>query len=83
MGTVERFSVFEFSGGPQELFSYLFEQGRAGNTAVFTNEGVTVAPDAPVSQRLSLAVYAGLAENPRVVEDYVRYLTFRMGKEAD
>ena len=30
-----------------------------------------------------LAVYAGIAENPRVVEDYVRYLTFRMGKEAD
>lgn len=45
--------------------------------------GVTVAPDVPVSQRLSLAVYAGIAENPRVVEDYVRYLTFRMGKEAD
>lgn len=82
MGRVTKFSVFEFSGGPQELFSYLFEQRRAGNTVVFTNEGMTVTPDASISEQVSLAVYASIAENPRVVEDYVRYLVSRM-KEAD
>lgn len=83
MGTVTRFSVFEFSGGPVELFSYLHEQKKAGNTVAFANEGITITPESTGQEHVALAVYAAIAENPRVVEDYVRYLTAGMKKEAE
>lgn len=83
MPEVMRRSVFDFTGGPIELFSFLREQQHAGATVVFENEGIVVPPGgASPTENLFLALYASVAENPKIVEDYTRYLVSRM-KEAE
>ncbi len=74
--TVTLFSVFDFAGGAEELFPFLYGCKQLNCTVVFENEGVTVRPDGDDgAQNLLLSFYAAVAKEPKIVKDYINYLT--------
>ena len=74
--TVTLFSVFDFAGGAEELFPFLYGCKQLNCTVVFENEGVTVLHDGDYGiQNLLLSIYASVAQEPKIVKDYIDYLT--------
>lgn len=74
--TIKLFSVFDFNGGAEELFSFLFGCKQLNCTVVFENEGITVRPDGDDDmQNLLLSFYAAVAKEPKIAKDYINYLT--------
>lgn len=69
-------SVFMFSGGAEELFSFLFACEKLNCTVVFENEKITVTPDRDDTYtKLRLSLYADVAKGSKVVNDYLKYLS--------
>ena len=76
--TVTLFSVFDFAGGAEELFPFLYGCKQLNCTVVFENEGVTVRPDGDDGlQNLLLSFYAMIAKEPKIANDYINYLTVK------
>lgn len=75
--TIKLFSVFDFNGGAEELFSFLFGCKKLNCTVVFENEGITINPnnDGDTEQNLLLSFYAMIAKEPKIANDYIRYLS--------
>ena len=73
--TVTLFSVFDFTGGAEELFPFLYGCKQMNCTVLFKNEDITVAPDSGCEQNLVLSFYAAVAKEPKIVKDYINYLT--------
>lgn len=74
--TVTLFSVFDFAGGAEELFPFLYGCKQLNCTVVFENEGITVHPDGDDDmQNLLLSFYAAVAKEPKIAKDYINYLT--------
>ena len=75
--TIELFSVFDFTGGAEELFPFLYACRELNCTVVFKNEGITHKPDndEDIGQQLILSVYASIAAEPKIANDYIRYLS--------
>lgn len=75
--TIEMFSVFDFTGGAEELFPFLYGCKHLNCTVVFKNEDITVRPsgDETSYQNLLLSFYAMIAKEPKIANDYIRYLS--------
>lgn len=75
--TIELFSVFDFTGGAEELFPFLYACRELNCTVVFENEGITHKPDDDnkMEQQLILSIYATIAAEPKIANDYIRYLS--------
>ena len=69
--TIEIDSVFQFTGGFEELNLFINACGAANCTVKFLNENITAEPGA---SRLILNIYASIAGDPRMAEQYMVYL---------
>lgn len=68
-------SLFMFKKGCTELFSFLFACEQYNCTVIFENEDIKISPQDDNSfLKTELAMYATIAENPKVVSDYISYL---------
>jgi hypothetical protein len=75
--TVELRSIFDFKGGNEELFPFLYGCQKKNCTVVFKNENITVKPkndENKTAQSIQLSLYALIAKEPKIVEEYIRYL---------
>lgn len=68
-------SVFVFSGGNMELFPFLAACKELNCTVYFKNEDITVLPESDNFDNVVLSIYAAIAQNPKIAEDYIRYLS--------
>lgn len=74
-GTVQIPSVFMFKGGCDELFPFLAACESLNCTVIFENEKIKVTPKGDNAfQNVTLSFYAFIAEQPKMVNDYLRYL---------
>ncbi len=73
--TIHIDSIFMFTGGAVELFSFLCVCKHRNCTVVFDNEDITVPPKHDTLSSAILTLYISLRENPKPAEDYLRYLT--------
>lgn len=76
--TIELRSIFDFKGGSEELFPFLFGCEKKNCTVIFKNEDITVKPEDDEDksiQSIKLSLYAFIAKDPKIVKEYVRYLT--------
>lgn len=77
--TITLFSVFDFKGGVGELFPFLYVCRELNCTVVFENEGIKVSPDDRGSmQNIQLSIYATIASEPKIANDYIKYLSAKM-----
>jgi hypothetical protein len=68
-------SIFDFAGGTEELFPFLYACEKRNCTVVFENEDITVAPDSKgIAQDVLLTFYASISKNQKIVNDYIRYI---------
>jgi hypothetical protein len=75
--------VFDFNGGAEELFPFLFGCKKLHCTVVFENEGITVYPnDDATEQSILLSFYAMIAKDPKIANDYIRYLSKKCTEAA-
>lgn len=70
-------SIFQFTGGAMELFPFLKACEEYNCTVFFENEGLFVKPNYPIEDNVRLSIYASIAENPKIANDYIRYLTIK------
>lgn len=75
--TITLFSVFDFAGGAEELFPFLYGCKQMNCTVLFKNEGITVTPDSGCEQNFVLSFYAMIAKEPKIANDYINYLTVK------
>lgn len=75
--TITLFSIFDFNGGAEELFPFLYGCKKLKCTVVFENENITVKPcdENEAHQNLLLSFYAMIAKEPKIANDYIRYLS--------
>ena len=66
-------SIFMFDK-MQDLFTFLHGCEQMNCTVVFDNEDIEVKPESDPYKSLLLAIYSHIAEHPKIVSDYVRYL---------
>jgi hypothetical protein len=77
--TITLFSIFDFKGGVGELFPFLYMCRELNCTVVFENEGIKVIPDdRDIMQNTQLSIYATIAMEPKIVNDYIKYLSAKM-----
>ena len=69
--TIEIDSIFQFKGGFTEITEFLNACTAMNCTVKFLNEDITAAPGC---NRLVLNVYAAIAEDPKIAEQYILYL---------
>ena len=69
--TIEIDSVFQFRNGFEELNSFLNACSVANCTVKFLNENITAVPG---ESRMLLTIYATIAADPKIAEDYMLYL---------
>ena len=74
-GTLNIPSVFVFKGGCMELFPFLAACREFNCTVFFENENITVLPENDNFDNMVLSIYAAIAQNPKIAEDYIRYLS--------
>lgn len=67
-------SIFDFTGGCEELFSFLYACKKINCTVHFVNEDIVVEPDSDEIEDMRLAIYVSLAVDPKMAEDYARYV---------
>lgn len=74
--TIELRSIFDFKGGSEELFPFLYGCEKKNCTVIFKNESIVVKPkdENKALQSIQLSLYALIAKEPKIVEEYVRYL---------
>lgn len=72
-GIVHIPSIFMFTGGCDELFPFLYACEKEKCVVVFDNEKITVNQNG-VYENIILSIYASIAENHKVGDDYLRYL---------
>ena len=64
-----------FKKGYEELFPFLYACEEFNCTVYFENEDITVIPNNDNSAtRLLLTIYTAIASNPKIANDYLRYL---------
>ena len=74
-GTTNISSVFEICGECDEFFSFLHACSELNCTVVFENEDITIRPGKlEMVDQLRLAAYTQIAQQPKLAEDYIRYL---------
>ena len=75
--TITLRSVFDFVGGSDELFPFLYGCEKMNCTVIFDNEDITVLPNSKSNgdfQNIILSIYAWIARAPKIANDYMRYL---------
>lgn len=72
-GRVSIPSIFMFKGGCDELFPFLYACEKENCVVVFENENITVNSQGAF-ENLILSIYASIAQNHKVGDDYIRYL---------
>lgn len=75
--TITLRSIFDFTGGCDELFLFLYACEQRNCTVFFKNEEIVVAPKDKdqTNINLLLSMYATLgAKNSKIAKDYIRYL---------
>ena len=75
--TITLRSVFDFTGGCDELFPFLYGCEQRNCTVVFENEGLTVAPKENDKTNINvlLSMYAAFGmKDSKIAKDYIRYL---------
>ena len=83
-GNVHIPSIFMFKNGCTELFSFLAACRDMNCTVFFDNEELQVNPEEDQTvQSVVLSLYAHIAEQPKIANDYMRYLNnfVKMGWE--
>lgn len=73
--TITIFSIFQFTGGAIELFPFLKACEEYNCAVLFENEEIFIKPNYPIEDNIRLSIYASIAENPKIANDYIRYLT--------
>lgn len=68
-------SIFQFKGGCTELFSFRQACKDFNCTVIFDNENLIMKPDGTGSHSALLSMCALIAEEPKIAEDYIQYLT--------
>lgn len=68
-------SIFIFKGGCSELFPFLAACTAYNCEVYFQNEDITVKPTKNMNTQTTLMLYMSLIENPKVIKDYINYLT--------
>ena len=64
-----------FKGGCIELFPFLAACSAMNCVVIFDNEDITIKPnDDDSMQKVILSIYACIAEQPKIANDYIRYL---------
>lgn len=73
-GEIKIPSIFMFNGGSIELFSFLGTCKEKNCTVHFENEDITVLPKDNAYQMIVLSVYATIAAEPKIAEQYINYV---------
>ena len=62
------------------MFSFLYTCKKMNCTVYFVNEDISVEPDSDEMLDMRLAIYVSLAVDPKMAEDYARYVFKYMGR---
>lgn len=70
------FSVFDFDD-PDHLFSFLYEQQKAGKAVYFENEDMTLHPKQSIEDHVKLSCYMAIKGCPDIVRHYINWLVIK------
>ena len=77
-GVVNIPSIFMFTGGMTEYYSFLKACGDFNCTVNLQNEGISIAPnDDDPTRLIKEMIYFQMASSPKLVEQYLRFMLNR------
>ena len=70
-------SIFQFTGGCEELMPFLLVCKKHKCCVTFLNENIIIdnSQKDDMRQEMMLAMYASIAKDPKICQDYIRYLS--------
>ena len=83
-GEVVVASIFQFKRGCEELFSFLYGCSERNCDVTFENENIHIrSDDLSIEQKMTLAIYATLAQDSEIFGKYANYLVKAHSGEID